>query len=321
MLGGGVGFDKALSSAFSPMARKHVAVIGVKHGLSSHDAAARALWSKGNDNAGLVLADALGGTAPIKAAYAGRTFDSQKAIFGSRVNGVSFQPINDLGATIDTLRGGALGARAPKREIAISGMEGAQEMSMNALAASPGSLASVGNGFDAAIDTLKKPSNALDLPTLKQAYGLTTATVGSIASRFAAAELMVMSGSNVVTVFDNRWDTHGDDDGAVVRNKMKDLVGPLKTFLTRMIDDQPNRNTVVCFFGEFARDLPNSGHQPNLSVTVIGKHVKPGTTGRTDSNVGLKAGTPSIAGMWAYLAAATKVSGSPFGANPHGLIL
>jgi hypothetical protein len=49
--------------------------------------------------------------------------------------------------------------------------------------------------------------------------------------------------------------------------------------------------------------------------------VKPGTTGRTDSNVGLKAGTPSIAGMWAYLAAATKVSGSPFGANPHGLIL
>ena len=321
MLPGGVGFDKSMSVAFSPMARKHVAVIGVKHGLSSHEAAARALWSKTNDNAGLVLADALGGTSPIKAAYAGRAFDFQKTLFASRVNGVSFQPVNDLGATIDTLRGGALGARAPKREIAITGMEAAEEMSANALAASPGSLASMENGFDAAIDTLRKPSQTLDLATLKQVYGLTTGTVGSIASRFAAAELMVMSGSNVVTVFDNRWDTHGDDDGAVVRNKMKDLVTPLKTFLTRMIDEQPARNVVVCFMGEFARDLPSSGHQPNLSVTVVGKYVKPGTTGRTDANVGLKAGTPSVAGMWAYLAAATRAAGSPFGANPHGLVL
>jgi hypothetical protein len=102
---------------------------------------------------------------------------------------------------------------------------------------------------------------------------------------------------------------------------MKDLVTPLKTFLTRMIDNQPARNVVVCFFGEFARDLPNSGHQPNLSATVIGKYVKPGTTGRTDANVGLKAGTPGIGGLWAYLAAVTKTGATPFGANPHNLVL
>jgi uncharacterized protein DUF1501 len=318
---GGSAFDKSLSTAFSPIARKHVAVIGVKHGLSGHDAAARSLWSKNADNAGLILADALGGTAPIKAAYAGRTFDSQKAIFGDRFNGISFQPINDLASTIDTLRGGAAGVRAPKREIAIAGLEGAKDMSANALLGSPGSLSSVEDAFDAAIDTLKKPVATLDLAALQQAYALTGASVTSIASRFAAAELMVMSGSSVVSVFDNRWDTHGDNDGTVVRNKMKDLVTPLKTFLTRMIDGQPTRNVVVCLFGEFARDLPNSNHQPNLSVTVIGKYVKPGTTGRTDANVGLKAGTPTIPGMWAYLAAVTKASGSPFGANPHNLVL
>jgi hypothetical protein len=219
MLGGGVAFDKSLSVAFSPIAKKHVAVIGVKHGLSDHNAAARALWSQNNENAGLLLADALGGTAPIKAAYAGRHFDSQKAVFGSRVKGLSFQPINDLASTIATLRGGAAGARAPKREIAIAGLEGAAEMSVNALAASPDSLSSLANGFDAAIDTLKKPSDTIDLATLQQAYGLTGTNVASIASRFAAAELMVMSGSSVVTVFDNRWDTHGDNDGSVVRTK------------------------------------------------------------------------------------------------------
>jgi hypothetical protein len=321
LLTGGAAFDKSLSVAFSPVAKKHVAVIGVKHGISDHNTAARGLWSQNNENAGLLLADALGGTAPIKAAYAGRHFDSQKAVFERRVKGLSFQPINDLASTIATLRGGATGARAPKREIAIAGMEGAAEMSTNALAASPDSLGSLANGFDAAIDTLKKPSATIELPAFQQAYGLAGSTVGSIASRFAAAELMVMSGSSVVTVFDNRWDTHGDTDGTVVRNKMKDLVTPLKTFLTRMIDEQPARNVVVCFLGEFARDAATSGHQPNLSATVIGKYVKPGTTGRTTANVALKAGTPSIAGLWAYLAAVTKVGGTPFGTNPHPLVL
>ncbi len=319
---GAVGVDKKLSAGLSPFAKQHLAVIGVKHGTSDHKTARRMLWSKGTENAGLVLADAMGGTAPIKAAYAGAYVDDQKASFDSRVKGLSFQPITDLQSTIDTLRGGATGARAPKREIAIAGLEASHEMSSNALAASPQSLSSVQSGYDAAIDTLRKPTTTLDLSTLQQAYGLTGAGTGSFAARLAAAELMVMSGTNVVTVFDNRWDSHGDNDGTVVRNKMAaTIAGPLKTFLTRVLDDQPARNVVVCLFGDFSRDLPSSGHQPNLSATVMGKYVKPGTTGRTDANVGLVAGTPTIDGMWAYLAAVTKTAGSPFGANPHALVV
>ena len=30
---------------------------------------------------------------------------------------------------------------------------------------------------------------------------------------------------------------------------------------------------------------------------------------------------PGVAGFWAYLAALARVSGTPFGANPHALVL
>jgi hypothetical protein len=73
--------------------------------------------------------------------------------------------------------------------------------------------------------------------------------------------------------------------------------------------------------GDFARSLPGSNHQPNLSATVIGKYVQRGTTGRVDADVGLPPGTPGSLGLWSYLAAAGKVSTSPFGANPHPLVL
>jgi hypothetical protein len=71
--------------------------------------------------------------------------------------------------------------------------------------------------------------------------------------------------------------------------------------------------------GDFARSLPGSDHQPNMSVTVFGKHVAVGTTGKTDANVGLSPSTPGMKGLWSYLAAVSGVAANPFGANPHPL--
>jgi hypothetical protein len=141
--------------------------------------------------------------------------------------------------------------------------------------------------------------------------------VNSFKAKLAAAELMVRAGTNVISLFDGGWDTHGDRTGTVVRNKMTSYVlAPLNTFLTRMVQD-PTRNVVVMIMGDFSRSLPGSDHQPNLSATVIGKFVKQGTTGRTaNGTVTLPAGTPSSAGLWSYLAAVTKAE-SPFGANQH----
>ena len=73
---------------------------------------------------------------------------------------------------------------------------------------------------------------------------------------------------------------------------------------------------------DFARSLPGSDHQPNLTATVIGKYIKQGTTGRTDlGGVGLAPNTPGIPGMWSLLAAAAKVDNGPFGANLHPTLI
>ena len=195
-------------------------------------------------------------------------------------------------------------------------------MSDNHLANNPKSLDSVTNGFSAAIATLQQPPQTFDLPALRTAYALGTGNaVNSFAAKLAAAELMVQSGTNVVSVFDPTWDSHGDDNGTVVRNKMTSYaLTPLNTFLDRMVQDT-TRNVVVCIMGDFSRSLPGSNHQPNLTATVIGRYVKLGSTGVVDADVQLPPSTPSISGLWAYLAAAAKTPSAPFGPNPHGLLL
>ena len=146
----------------------------------------------------------------------------------------------------------------------------------------------------------------------------------------AAAELMILAGANVVVAADVApnnnpqapgWDTHFDTNGQVARTLMAQRIMPsLNVFLSRMIADS-TRNVVTCIMGDFARSLPNSDHQPNLTATVIGKHVKVGTTGRVGADVGLPVGTPTVDGLYAYLAALLKCPTRPFGSNPHTSII
>src|SRR6185295_7958206 len=146
--------------------------------------------------------------------------------------------ITDMQSTVDAL-GDPKGPRIPDRGIQLAGMTGAQGMSQNALTGSPSSLVSLGDGYKAAIDTLKQPAKAFDLPGLKTAYALGNSTaVNSFKSKLAAAELMMLAGTNVVSLFDTGWDTHGDNNGSVVRNKMTSYVlDPLNVFLNRMVAD------------------------------------------------------------------------------------
>jgi hypothetical protein len=207
-------------------------------------------------------------------------------------------------------------------------MIGAQKTSANALAGSPSSLVSVKDGMQAAVDTLKQPVQNFDVTELKTAYGLSgTSVTDSFASKMAAAELMVRAGVNVITACDRppgtaaRWDSHGDVNGSMVRGLMKNVAPSLSTFMDRMMVKDTTRNVVVCILGDFSRSLPTSGHQPNLSVTVMGKYVKQGTTGKVNGDVGLPTGTPGVPGLWSYLAAVTKTSTNAFGTNPHNLVL
>jgi hypothetical protein len=234
-------------------------------------------------------------------------------------------------STIDALSGTG-DATVPDRTLATKGITASQAMSKNRLASSPKGLVSLGQGYTSSIATLTKRPQVFSFANFNTDYVLGGKTgVSGFASQMAAAELMISSGSNVVCAMTGfNWDSHGDKDASSVRNQMTTAIIPaLNTFITRnmapgganIMDPLTNlpRNVTVVIMGDFARSLPGSDHQPNESVTVFGKHVAVGTTGKTDANVGLGPSTPGMKGLWAYLAAVSGFNSTVLGANPHAL--
>jgi hypothetical protein len=325
VLGGGLSVDNSYANTMSPFVKTHMAAIGVRHGISSHIAAWNATLSNGSRAYPLMLANAMGGNAALKAAFIGNNFP--RGVPKPPEGAVSLQTITDMGPTINALGGGPPDPRAPDRNLTAAVLARSQEMSKARLASSPVSLTGLREGYAAAIDTVKQPSSAFSFDALATAYGLpanaTAIANNNFKAKMAAAELMITAGANVVMTVEANpgWDTHGDTTGVKVRNQMNNyLLPPLNTFMDRMVN-AAGRNVVVCIMGDFARSLPGSDHQPNLTATVIGKYVKQGSTGKVDAAVGLPAGTPSSPQLWSYLAAVTKTAGSPLGANPHALVL
>nr|MBA3500800.1 DUF1501 domain-containing protein [Deltaproteobacteria bacterium] len=202
-------------------------------------------------------------------------------------------------------------------------------MSKSTLDGNPTSARSLIEGYPAASAQLKQATVPFDYPTIAAAYGVTAGTGGTLPTttnnstmQIMGAELMIRAGANVVIANSRGWDTHGDNDGSVVRTKMtsEGTMAALKVFTDRTLA-MTDRNVVTVIIGDFSRSLPGSNHQANMTATVIGKHVRLGTTGRVNADVGLPQGSPGIQGLWAYLGAVLLASGQPFGANPHALVL
>jgi hypothetical protein len=324
VLGNGLAVDNVYANNFSKFALNHMAAVGVRHGITAHVEAVPANWSYKGKNAAFLLASEMGGAGATKAAL----LKGPIALGGRRTKvplaeaaNVSFDVVNDIAAKVKALGGGPPDPRAPDRTIALSGMQAARAMSDNSLQGSPQSLVTLGDGYDTAIGTLSSAPVKFDLPSLDTAYKLGGVTaVNSFATKMCAAEVMVRSGTNVVGVLEDGWDTHNDVDGVRARNKMRAIIPAMSTFVERMVQDE-TRNVTLVIMGDFSRSLPGSDHQPNLSATVIGRNVKQGTTGKTDNRVGLPSGTPNIEGLWSYLATLTKVPKNPFGANPHAKLV
>lgn len=324
-MGGGVIIDSTLGNAIPAALRPRVATVGIRHGITDHGNAQRSLFVNGNQSAPLMLADAIGGNAAIKAAVMGGN-SLPDGVQPNPVNGVSLQPINDMRATIEAITGAQNAPNIADRPGMAKGLEAAQAMSKNGITKHPVSLASYDPGMKAAIDTVSKPVQLFSAAEFNTAYGLNGATaVNNFRSRMAAAELMVRQGAGFVIAQDGGWDTHGDSNGNNVRNMVSQRIAPpLTTFLTRMLTGQvaTERNVIVAILGDFHRSLPGSDHQANLAALVIGKGFKNGTTGKTDNRVAQPAGTPSIAGFWQLMQTAAKSTPQPFaGTNPHAALL
>mgnify|MGYP001116418059 CR=1 FL=1 len=321
-LGGGVVVDNTLANAIPQGLRSRVASVGIRHGIADHGQAQSRMFVSNGQSAPLVLANAIGGNGAIKAAVVG----GNSLPNGARpqpVGSASLQGITDMKATIDAVAGATPAPNTVDREGALHGLRAADAMSDSALSKSPKSLASVDQGYEAAIATLQKPVQPFNVQEFNNAYGLNGTAVRGFAAKMAAAELMVRTGTGFVIAEDGGWDTHGDRNGNTVRNAFSQrIANPLRTFLTRVVEGELNeRNVIVAILGDFHRSLPGSDHQANLAALVIGKRIKNGTTGKTDARVSLPPNTPSIDGFWQFLGAAARLDNSPFGANPHPSLL
>lgn len=318
-LGNGLVIDSATLGTLPDIAKRKMATLGVAHGLTDHDDnQMQKWWSAGSRSYVLRLADALGGDAAIKAAIVG---DGKIPGTSPPEGNITLQSIRDMDATVAALGASAADPRNPSREITAAALERAAAMSKGSIDSNPGSLVSLNEAYPTATAVLKKPLKAFSFNELSTAYGLDGTSIGDWKSRVAAAELMITAGANVVVAIDDDWDSHGDTDGGSVRSKMNErILPPLRSFIDRMMNDA-DRNVVIAIFGDFARSLPGSDHQPNCAVSVMGKYVRTGTTGKVDNTVNMAAGTPDIPQMWAYFAAALKAPTNPFGANPHALVL
>ncbi|HEY5922390.1 MAG TPA: twin-arginine translocation signal domain-containing protein [Kofleriaceae bacterium] len=312
--------DRSTLGTLSASTLNKMASIGIDHGISAHTTARNALLLDGNTSRLVALSKSMGGTAAVRCVVIGAQMpDGTHRAIGD----VSLQQVRDLSTTIAVL-GGGTAANAPARPLAADGIAAAQAMSSAALTANPNSAKSLIEGYPAAEAQLRQPTVAFDYAEMTAAYGITGAptNVQNTTMQIMGAELMIRAGANLVIANQRGWDTHGDNNGSVVRNKLTGdgTMAALKAFTDRTLA-MTNRNVITVIMGDFSRSLPGSNHQANLTATVIGKYVKLGTTGRVTSDVALPGSTPSIQGFWAYLAALAGTADKPFGNNPHNLVL
>lgn len=327
-LGNDLIVDRGSFGSLPEFARTHMAAIGIRHGISDHEVALRSNFSDGTRNYAVALAAAMGGEAAIKVASIGAFIPlAPRPAMGD----VSFQQITDMDSTIRALGGGPATPDTPGRNVAALAMAKAQAISKRKLDKNPGAMASFKDGYATSVETLSKPIKPFNFDEIASQYtGVTTGNstaVDGFTSKMIGAELMIRAGANVVTLNDlnnSVWDSHGDQNGSVVRDTFARTIMPgLSKFCERMRSEPTlaAMNIVIAVLGDFARSLPGSDHQPNLTATVIGKYVKTGTTGRVSDSVNLPASAGNQLQFWAYLSSALKLQNQPFGANPHALVL
>ena len=317
--------DKSTLGTLSANTLNHMASIGINHGITAHTSARAAMMFDGDKSRYIQMPKSLGGTAAVRCAVMGGVMpEGNHRALGD----VSLQQIRDLSTTIAVL-GGAATANAPDRALAADGIAAAEAMSKGTLDVNPTSGQSLIDGYPAASAQLRQPTVALDYAGMSAAYGLTAGAGGSLPTnvntttmQIMGAELMIRAGANFVVANERGWDTHGDNDGSLVRQRLtaSGTMAALKVFTDRTLA-MTDRNVITVILGDFSRSLPGSNHQSNLTATVIGKYVKLGTTGRVNSDVGLPSGSPGIQAFWAYLAAVAGTADKPFGNNPHNLVL
>jgi hypothetical protein len=331
-VGDGVFTDAATFGTMPQFALDHWAAVGFVHNDPLHtqptnpnSGSERSITRKGNTSYFTTLAKAMGGGSPIKAAHTGAYPSFRVA---PAAGDVSLQNIQDFNDVLKAAGALAPDTSGPSRDAQALGLNTAGTMSKFRLDANPESLKSLGEAFPAGVAALQQPPPApVDRDEVMKAYGVGNSQVKSFAGQLAAAEVAIRAtGSNVVTVFDGFFGEWDFDSGvSMQRSRSKYLgtggfsgnrVAPLNTFCQRMLN-VPGRNVVVACLGDFVRLTTGHGHGEGAVAAIFGKYIKRGLYNGCDEKARFAPSTPKVEQFWAGLAAALRVPGTPFGANPY----
>jgi hypothetical protein len=340
-VGNGVFTDASTFGTFSQTALDHWAAIGIRHNNALHTtpqnlkSGGEHAILKDGDNCYLnELASAMGGDSAFKAVYFGDrppAYQDQPAF-----QGVALEKVSNLEAALQTLGAAAPDPNAPARDLSAASIQASQAMSKRTIDQNPSRLTALADAFTTAIAGLQKPPpKPVTLSEISDAYGLAGATdVDSFPAMLAGAEIMIRAaGTNVVNITDfglASWDFHQtsagqSQNGLYSRRKLTgtssfkgDRVGPIKTFLDRMLG-LDGHNVVVCISGELVR-LPSGDHGDGTVAAMFGKRLKQGVSFGVDERSRFSDDTPGVKAFWAAAAAACGVTGQPFGANPHPVV-
>ena len=140
---------------------------------------------------------------------------------------------------------------------------------------------------------------------IERAYDARSASLADAPSSFAAAERLVRANCSVVFVQpffsgrpDRQIDTHEDVGGKEARARIATITPALNTFVARLLA-LPDRNVVITLVGEFCRTVAaHSDHEPGGTATVIGKHVRVGTSGPQTADGAPHPSSAPTAGLW-----------------------
>jgi hypothetical protein len=341
-VGNGVHTDRDTFGTFPQLALDHWAAIGLRHGDANHTVPENrrgggemAIVRNGTNCYLNQLAAAMGGDSAFKAVLFGRR-SQDYGVFQPwpAVSGVSLQRIANLRDALAAVGAETPNPDAPDRVHLASTLEASEVISARHMATNPGRLASLSESYDAAVTSLRKPPPPpVTFEEVNEAYGLggrsaiVPGGATSFAAQFAGAEIMIRAaGSNVIhlTDFEPMWDFDANVNGPRSRARFLGTgtysrLAPIRTFLQRMLNF-PGKNVVVAISGEFVRELNGHGHGAGIVAAVFGKNVKQGLSFPINGQARFSTNTPGSMGFWAGIAAACKVPGQPFGANPHALL-
>jgi len=341
-VGNGVFTDKGTFGSLPQFALDHWGAIGMRHGSALHttpqnlrSGGERAILTDANGCYLNQLAYHMGGESAFKAVYFGDRAPAYQA--QPRFKDVPLERVSDLKNALSAAGGEAPSADDPDRAAGAAVLETSAAMSQRQIGTNPGRLSSLTDAYTSAVTSLKKPlPPPVTFAEIDRAYGLGGRSgVAGFPSALAGAEIMIRAaGTNVINICDTglaSWDFHQTSGGAsqnglFSRNKFLgaggftgNRIAPIRTFIQRMLN-MPDRNVVVAISGELVR-LPNGDHGDGTVAMLFGKYVKKGMSFGVDNRARFAPTTPTPKGFWAAAAAALKVPGDPFGANPHSALI